>query len=76
MKSNPIKKSEMPKVKTQDLSVTQYAELRGITRAAVKSAILNNYKMDGVQSVGKVGNMYVIKVDVLWVADKLNNSNN
>lgn len=54
----------MGKVKTQALSVTQYAKLRNITRSAVNQAILNSHKMLGVKSVEKVGSTYVLMVDL------------
>ena len=53
----------MSKVKTRDISVTQYAELRKISRSAVNQAILNNHKMPGVESVVKIGSTYVLKVN-------------
>ena len=54
----------MKKTNFKDISVTEYAKLRGISRTAVNTAILCKYKMKGVKSVSKIGNMNILKVDV------------
>jgi len=48
--------------KTQLLSITQYAKLRGKTRQAILSAIKNEHKMPGVLLHQKIGNNWLLSV--------------
>jgi hypothetical protein len=48
----------------KELSVTEYAKLRKCSRANVIICIQKKYKLEGVKSVKRVGNSYVLKVDI------------
>lgn len=52
------------KKKKINMTVTEYAALRGISTAAVRQAIKMNYKLPGVLSHWKSGNVHLLTVRV------------
>jgi hypothetical protein len=53
----------MAKKKIEQLTPTQYAELRGISLSAVTDAIRQGWEMPGVIKVNKFGRFYLLDVD-------------
>jgi len=50
-------------MKYEQLSITEYADLRGITRQAVLKAIYKGHNLKGVINYKKIGNAYALKCD-------------
>lgn len=48
------------------LTVTQYADVRGISRQAVIKAIKKGHNMEGVDKVDVFGYQYVITTTINW----------